>query len=148
METRPELAGRGRGLRTELPPGLERSRPCHLLAGSDAAGGHEGEKPHAGGSRRRHRPDPASLADPPEPDPVAVDPGKRGDVLEHGERVVRLEPELPAGRLARRSALAAPVEGDDRDAGGRERRVQVLVQVPVLQTGSGTLDSDGAEPAD
>ncbi len=127
----------------EAPPQIERARDDvlpvageaqllsgrvhHLLARRDSGRGDEDEERHAVGGGRGQRRDPAALAVAPEPDPLDA------DRVQHRERVAHLHVEAAAGRVARRLALAAAVEGDDADARGRKSSVQVLVEHPVAR---------------
>ena len=63
-------------------------------------------------------------------------------MVDHGERVLGLLLEAAAGGLARGSAVPAPVEGDDRDAGRRQDAVQMLVEVPVADAAVGAVHCD------
>ena len=63
-------------------------------------------------------------------------------MVDHGERVLGLLLEAAAGGLARGRAVAAPVEGDDRDPGRRQDAVQMLVEVPVADATLGAVQRD------
>ena len=84
----------------------------------------------------RHRPDPATLAEPPETEPIDV------ECVGESDCVVRLELETAARRLAGRFALAAPVEGEHADARRRKDVVQAAVQKPLARSLVGAVDCD------
>src|SRR4029079_3245934 len=60
----------------------------------------------------------------------------------HADYVFGLLLEAAAGGLARGSAVPAPVEGDDRDAGRRQDAVPMLVEVPVADAALGAVYCD------
>ena len=124
-------------------PQLRGGRVPHLLGRRDPGRGDEDEERDAVGLDRGERRDPAALAVAPEPD--ALD----ADRVQHRERVAHLHVEAPAGRVARRLALAAAVEGDDADARRRKDSVQVLVEHPsrVPRPRRGARRSPSPRPA-
>jgi hypothetical protein len=93
------------------PPQLLGGCETHLLSRTHSARGEQDQEPDAVGSRRRHRADPAALAD--SPDAELGDTERVAD----RDRVVGLQGEVPARRSAGRITVATAIEGRDPDTG-------------------------------
>ena len=122
-------------------PQLPLDRVHHLLGGRDARRGDQHQERDLVGGGRRERPDPAALADPPEADPLRL------ERLDDRERVLDLQFEPAAGRVAGRFALAAPVERDDADPGRGQELVQMAVEGAVPRPLAGAVKRDDRRAA-
>jgi hypothetical protein len=120
---------------------LALDRVHHLLGRRHPGGGDEDEERDLVRGCGGERPDPAALADPPEADPFCV------DGPQHGQRVVDLELEPAARRVAGRLAFAAAVEGHDADPVRRQKLVQVLQRRRLARPLAGPVKRDESRRA-